>query len=273
MLNNVDAVYIALKATEHYEYIKKTLQFGKHVLCESPVTIKENQCKELYDIAKNRHLVLFDGIKTAYSTAFNRLILLAKTGVIGKVISIDVTCTSLSEKEKFGFDGLTCRQNSLNAWGPTALLPVFNLFGTKYDEISFISWLHPSDKNYDLFTKINLNYENATASLKVGKGIKSDGSLIISGTKGYIIVGAPWWKSDYFEIHFEDENKTKRYFYQLDDEGIRNELVSFVKSIEETRSISSVGQPISIAIASVIEKFYQKDNVKEIIGDINNEEG
>ena len=50
------------------------------------------------------------------------------------------------------------------------------------------------------------------ASIKVGKGVKSEGELIISGTKGYIYVPAPWWKTDYFELRYEDQNKNKKYF-------------------------------------------------------------
>lgn len=60
-----------------------------------------------------------DSIKTAYSTAYNRLLLLAKKGKIGDVISVDATCTSLA-------DGSGDDWNSITAWGPTALLPVSN---------------------------------------------------------------------------------------------------------------------------------------------------
>lgn len=42
-----------------------------------------------------------------------------------------------------------------------------------------------------------------SASIKVGKGVKTEGELVISGTKGYIYVPAPWWKTDYFEVRRE----------------------------------------------------------------------
>ena len=56
------------------------------------------------------------------------------------------------------------------------------------------------DLDYDTFTKISFIYPHAVASIKVGQGVKSEGELIISGTKGYIYVPAPWWKTDYFEV-------------------------------------------------------------------------
>ena len=57
--------------------------------------------------------------------------------------------------------------------------------------------------NYDTFTKIAFVYPDAVASMKVGQGVKSEGELIILGTKGYIYVPAPWWKTDYFEVRYE----------------------------------------------------------------------
>ena len=62
---------------------------------------------------------------------------------------------------------------------------------------------------------------------------------MISGTKGYVYVPAPWWKTDYFEIRYENNEDNKRYFYQLDGEGIRNEIVTFVRAIYSLKRIQT----------------------------------
>ena len=95
-------------------------------------------------------------------------------------------------------------------------------------------------------------YKNAVATVKVGNGVKAEGELIVAGTKGYVYVPAPWWKTDYFEIRFEHPENNKRYFYQLNGEGIRYEIVSFVKAIENGKSCDSVPEKISEAICRVI---------------------
>lgn len=82
---------------EVYEHSKKALLAGKHVLCESPIAYTREQCQELYALAKENNLILMDAIKTAYSTAYERLLLMAKGGKIGKVVSIDAVCTSLRD--------------------------------------------------------------------------------------------------------------------------------------------------------------------------------
>lgn len=264
-ISNVDAVYIISNPKDHYNDIKFCLENNKHVLCESPITLKKQECKKLYELANKRELILGEAIKTAYSTAFNRLLLLVKSGCIGNIISIDSTCTSLKEFLETEYSIFLNKQTSICAWGPTAILPVLLLLGTNYKKINFSSYYLDELKKFDLFTKIDLIYNNAVATIKVGKGVKSEGELIISGTKGYIYVPAPWWKTDYFEIRFEDKDNNKRYFYQLDGEGIRYELLTFVKSIEKKKNLSYIDKEISIEISNIIELHLNKYNLDEIM--------
>ena len=84
-LSHVDAVYVAVPHTMHYEYAKKALLANKHVLCEKPITLSTEQTKELFKIANERNLILQEAIKTAYAPGFIRLISIAKSGVIGEI--------------------------------------------------------------------------------------------------------------------------------------------------------------------------------------------
>ena len=157
------------------------------------------------------------------------------------------------------------------AWGPTALLPVFQIFGIDYDELTITSKCR-NDKRIDEFSKIDIKYSKSVATVKVGTGVKSEGELIISGTKGYIYVPAPWWKTDYFEIRYENPENNCRYFYQLDGEGIRYEWVSFLKMIntyaegkkEEAKYYDNIESNISKTISSVMEQFMEGKNIKYI---------
>lgn len=247
LLEQVDAIYTVSLPKDHYALIKKALERKKHVLCESPITLSEDENKELFEIADNNSCILMEALKTAYATAYERLCLLVKEGKIGKVYSVDATCTSLNPTTQDSW-------NSICSWGPTAMLPIFDILGAEYKSKKIIS--HIDKSGCEQFSKVEFIYKHAVASLKVGKSVKSEGELIISGTKGYIYVPAPWWKTDYFEIRYEDATQNKRYFYQLDGEGIRYELVAFVKAINSTRNSSNVSRATSQAICKVIEDFY-----------------
>lgn len=254
LLSKVDAVYVISHPTLHYKHAKLALEHGKHVLCESPVTLNSQEYEELSNIANNNNLILVDGIKTAYSTAYSRMLLLAQSGKIGEIISVDATCTSMHDFDYDDRQKMLQTWNSITAWSPTALLPIFQLLGVNYQKKEIISRMSEVINDFDEFTKIAFVYSSAVASLKVGKGVKSEGELIISGTKGYIYVPAPWWKTEYFEIRYEDSNNNKRFFYQLDGEGIRYEIVAFMKAINN-RCFNPISHQISTAIVKIMEDF------------------
>ena len=252
LLSLVDAVYIISHPSKHYEQVKKALNQEKHVLCESPFALNENESIELQNLANENDLILMDSIKTAYSTAYNRLLLILKGGKIGDIYSVDATCTSIREYDDNSW-------NSITSWAPTALLPIFQILGVDYKNKTINSLMLDNKSNFDLFTKIDFQYENAVASIKVANSVKSEGELIISGSEGYAYVPAPWWKTDYFELRFENLEDNQKYFYQLDGEGIRYELVAFAKSIELNKNNTYIGTDISNAICKVIEDFENND--------------
>lgn len=260
LLENSDAIYIDSMPQDHYQDVKKALQKNKHIICESPIALTEEECKELFSIAADRHLILMDGIKTAYATAYNRLQLLVNSGAIGHVVSISATCTRLLSEEKIINP---CTWNSICEWGPTAMLPVFQIIGPDFRQESFITSRLPNSKD-DIYTQIQILYDEALAVITIANGIKSESELLISGDKGYIYVPAPWWKTEYFEVRREDSNNNKRYFYQLEGEGIRYELVAFLKEIQTGRNQSYLSPDISGAIARTMENYYSDRNLTQI---------
>lgn len=259
LLQKSDAIYLITSPIHHYEDIKTALEMKKHVLCESPIALSEKQCQKLFELARKKTCILMDAIKTAYSTAYHRMLLLVKTGVIGEPKCIDATCTSI---KKFDETEAKYAWNSISAWGPTALLPVFQIFGIEYKKKNILTCIESQKYHYDSFTKIDFYYSNSAATIKVGQGVKSEGELVISGTKGYIYVPAPWWKTEYFEVRYERPENNRRYYFQLDGEGIRYELVAFVRAIELGTSLANVDENVSCAIADIMDKFMSDDVIR-----------
>lgn len=255
LLNVSDAVFIYSNSIYHFEQTLQALNNNKHVLCESPLAYSVKQWEELKQTAKDHGVVLMDAIKTAYSTAYYRLLLLVKSGIIGEVVSVDSICTSQSNLQMSREENFPYIWNSMSEWGSTAMLPIFQLMGTNYKDKMITTRIQEGTENFDLFTKISFIYPHGVASMKIGQGVKSEGELIISGTKGYVYVAAPWWKTDYFEVRYENPTENKRYFYQLEGEGIRYEIVSFLKSIQRGTDYHYIGDDVSKAIVQVIEYF------------------
>lgn len=262
LLADVDAVYVATPHLSHYALTKQALQAKKHVLCEIPLVLDVAQAKELYELAEANDVILMEAHKTAHCPAFNHLMVMIKSGVIGEVVDIEASLSRLlPDRTRREFDA-TQAGGSMYESGVYPLLPIFKLLGTEYKDLSFYSRM---ENGVDIYTKGVLRYSTAICSFKLGLGVKTEGNLIISGTKGYAYVEAPWWKTDYFELRYEDQNKNKKYFYKWDGEGLRYEIQEWMSCILNHRfSSARLRRRESIAMAGVMQQFTERRNFVEI---------
>ena len=257
----VDAVYIATPHLVHYLNIKDALDRGKHVLCETPLVLNANQAKELYALAEKNRVILMEANKTAHCPAFNHLIVLIKSGLVGEVVDIEASLSQLLDKNGREFDA-TQAGGALFEQGSYPLLPIFRLMGIEYENLNLYSKM---ENGVDIYTRGVFRYPKATCSFKVGLGVKTEGNLVISGTKGYAYVPAPWWKTDYFELRYENQNENKKFFYKWDGYGLRYEIQEFISCIVNKRfSSSRLRRRESIQMAEVMQQFIERKNYFEI---------
>lgn len=251
-LLNIDAAYVASPHLTHYTYTKQLLNAGKHVLCETPFTFSRKEVEELYEIAESNNLILMVALKTAYCPAFNHLVTLLKSGVIGEIVDINASVTTLLDETSQKLNPqLAGGSMSENACFP--LLPIFRLLGTDYLDLTFYSRVK---NNADIYTKALFLYANAVASFQVGLGVKTEGNMVISGTKGYVYVPAPWWKTDFFEVRYEDQNRNRKFFYPYEGEGLRYEIKDFVMSVmNKSISFAKLSMNEILRIAEVQEDY------------------
>lgn len=254
---NVDSVYVASPHGTHYDYIKKSLEHGKHVLCEKPMVLSKNQAEELFRIARERKLILFEGIKTAYCPGFNKLLGIARSGVIGSIRSVEACFTKL---ESFDSRELTDIEfgGSFTELGSYTLLPIIKFFGTDFEKVTFDTI--KADNGLDILTKAHFNFINGLGTATCGLGVKSEGQMIISGTKGYIIVEAPWWKTTYFEIHHENPEGVEKYSDRFLGDGLRYEVSDFLSLVNgSTECEFKLSREESIVMADIMERFLKEN--------------
>ena len=260
-LKDVDLAYVASPHLTHYDYIKKALLADKHVLCEIPFVLSKDQALELYKLADERNLVLLEASKTAFCPAFGHIVTLVKSGIIGEVVDVK---SSLSKMVPPPTRELDAEQagGAMTEHAPLTLLAIIKLLGIDWMDVNFHSKM---ENGVDIYTKGVINYPHATSSFTLGIGVKTEGNLVISGTKGYIYVPAPWWLTDFFEVRYEDQTKNKKFFYSYDGEGLRYEIQEWLSMIvNERRSCYKLRRRESVAIAEIIEKYRNKENVTEI---------
>ncbi len=255
-LENIDAVYIASPHGTHYEYALQMLKVGKHVLCEKPMCFSESQAMELFMIAEKKKLVLIEALKTEFCPGFNKVESVVKSGIIGDVIDVEATFTRLTAEGGREYDDLSYG-GAFTEFGTYCMLPIFRFLGIGYDEVSFLSI--PAETGVDGYTKVIFTYIqngsiNKLAQAKTGLTVKSEGQLLISGTKGYIIVPSPWWLTRYFEVRYENPKVIDRYECEFLGDGLRYEFEEFKKRVS-WQEINENQKSESITRAGVYEQF------------------
>ena len=158
LLDKIDAIYIASPHLIHYEYIKKALNKGKHVLCEKPMVLSASEATELFRLAGEKKLVLLEALKTAFTPGFIQMVRISKSGLIGKIISVDATFTKLVDGSVRELQKETAG-GSMTELSSYPLLAAIKLLGIDYKSVAFYSYFGEKHE-VDLFSRIILFFSS-----------------------------------------------------------------------------------------------------------------
>ncbi len=256
-LESVDAVYIASPHETHYDYIIKSLEARKHVICEKPMVLSKEQAQTAFDLAKEVGCVLMEAIKIAYAPGFVQMMGIIRSGAIGNIRDVEACFTKLPPADNLR--ELTDVQygGSFTELASYNLMAIIKLMGGGYKDVRFHSVR--ANNGVDIYTKAYFTYEHGFATSKTGLGVKSDGQLLISGTQGYIIAKSPWWLMQEFEVCFEDVRQNRVYKTDFMGSGLRYELAEFVSKINGYKEGSDrLTVDESLEIAQVMGDFLKE---------------
>ena len=185
---NIDIVYIATPHNFHYQFLIQSLKAGKHVFCEKAITVNSNQLEEAVAIAKEKNLVICDGVTLFHMPLFKKLKEIVDSGAIGKVKMVQVNFGSCKEydvnnrffsKELAGGALLdigvyaTSFARYFMSSKPNTVLTTANYFETGVDETSGIILRNP---------------EGEMAVIALTMRAKQPKRGVVAGEKGYIEV-------------------------------------------------------------------------------------
>ncbi|MBO3313104.1 Gfo/Idh/MocA family protein [Clostridium perfringens] len=97
---NIDVVYIATPHSNHYEYIIKSLNNNKHVLCEKAITVNERELEEALKIAREKNLVLEEAMTLFHMPLYEKVIKKINKKDLGKVNMVQVSFGSFKEYDE-----------------------------------------------------------------------------------------------------------------------------------------------------------------------------
>ncbi|AQW26831.1 Gfo/Idh/MocA family oxidoreductase [Clostridium perfringens] len=97
---DIDVVYIATPHSNHYEYIIKSLNNNKHVLCEKAITVNEKELEEALKIAREKNLVLEEAMTLFHMPLYEKVIKKINNEDLGKVNMVQVSFGSFKEYDE-----------------------------------------------------------------------------------------------------------------------------------------------------------------------------
>ena len=94
---HVDAVYISLSNSQHLEWVTKSLEAGKHVLCEKPLGLNATETEAMFDCASRSGRLLVEAVWGRWHPRFSRMVEVVASGAIGNIQHIETAFTFTSD--------------------------------------------------------------------------------------------------------------------------------------------------------------------------------
>lgn len=186
----VDAVYISLSNSQHIEWVTKSLEAGKHVLCEKPLGLDAIETAAMFDIAARNGRLLIEAVWGRWHPRFARMVDLVTSGKIGDIQHIETAFTFTSE--------MTDNYRLSPSMGGGALLDVgcYQAHAwvalTKGAADFLITELARTvgPTGIDLTTDVNVRINNITAHAVSSFALPSNQQFIVRGSLGHISTAA-----------------------------------------------------------------------------------
>lgn len=184
----IDIVYIATPHNLHYKQMKEALLAGKNVFCEKAITVNSRQLEECVQIAKEKKLVISDGVTLLHMPLYKKLDEIVRSGKLGKIKMIQVN---------FG----SCKEYDVNNRFFSKNLAGGALLDIGVYAVSFVRWFMESQPDVMLTTASFLetgvdetsgiilkNEDGQMATISLTMRAKQPKRGVVAGEKGYIEV-------------------------------------------------------------------------------------
>lgn len=188
----VDAVYLALPNSIHYEWVIKALDAGKHVLCEKPLARDVGESEEMFDVAERAGLVLIEAFMYRCHPLTKAVCEAVWGGEIGELKMVRTSfcyCTKYVEGNT-RFD-LSLAGGGLMDIGCYCVDFMRLIVGEEPVAVKCVGHFHES--GVDDYAGGCLEFPCGVVGVfGCGMRAQANNATMIQGTKGYIEVPVPW---------------------------------------------------------------------------------
>lgn len=185
---NVDAVYLPLPNGIHMEWVEKAAKAGKHILCEKPMALTEEQVREMFAAAKANGVLLEEAYAYRHAQLVQKVKEIVDSGAIGRIRYLE------SKHSTFDTNRSGIRYQKGNGGGAVYDVTCYNvslasyLLGKDPEDMSVYCGFD-KETGVDTSDAVMLRYEEGvTAMLYAGLDAYRRGCYSILGDTGRIDV-------------------------------------------------------------------------------------
>jgi D-xylose 1-dehydrogenase (NADP+, D-xylono-1,5-lactone-forming) len=258
----IEAVYISLPNTMHCEWSIKSVEAGKHVLCEKPMSRHTREVEEAFDAAEKAGRLLSEAFMYRHNPQTKRVTQLVGEGAIGEIRVVrSVFSYSLYDEDNI-------RLQTDVEGGALMDVGCYNVSGSRLvagePERAFgEAWFGPSGTDW-VFTGTLRFPDNVIGLFHCGTALPEQDELEVIGSEGSLFLDDPWHctvpvielrREDGIErIEIEKEDSYRLELENLSDairgEGElllgREDAVGQARTLEALHESATNGMPVKL---------------------------
>lgn len=182
----VDIIYITSPHNTHYEFMKKALEHGKHILVEKSITLNSRELDGMMALAAEKKLVLAEAMTIWHMPIYKKLWEIVQSGQLGKVQIITMNFGSFKEYDMSNrFFNMNLAGGAMLDIGVYALSIVRSFMEEKPEDI-VSQWKASPTGSDEQATILLKNKQEQMATVALSMHSKQPKRAMISCEKGYI---------------------------------------------------------------------------------------
>jgi predicted dehydrogenase len=202
----VDAVYVATHPDTHAAICIQALEAGKHVMCEKPSALNQQQLAEVLAAARRCDRLYMEAMKPPFFPLYRRLREHLEADPIGPVGFVRAGHADSSRAPDYPLFFPELGGGGIMGIGP-------------YEAFLAIDWLgelqnmqtmgRVGAQGVDTLALIQTEHERGMAQLHTGLDLLSQGDALLSAPRGYVLLHANWWNPARATVHYLDGRKVE----------------------------------------------------------------
>jgi xylose dehydrogenase (NAD/NADP) len=231
----IDSVYISLPNTLHVEWSIRSLEAGKHVLCEKPLTRNPDDAKAAFDAADRAKRILMEAFMYRHNPQIKRLQELVEEGAVGEVRLV----RSAFSYSLYDASNIRLRTDveggALMDVGCYCVSGSRLAAGSEPEEVYGAAWFGPSGTDW-VFAGVMRFPDDVLATFDCGTALPNRDELEVIGSEGSLFLDDPWHATKpVIELRGEDGNEKIRVkredSYRLQLENLSDAIAGEAKPL------------------------------------------